>query len=209
MTAELADVGTPLADLQVTTDRPRVGIQAGHWKSAELPAELSSLRASTGAEGIGWREADVNLTIALRVVALLHQANVDADLIPATVPVNYQADAFVSLHCDANGPGLSGFKLARATRSAIPAKDDALLNAISDTYGAATRLPYHFATITPAMQLYYAFNQRLQHSVSPSTPSVILEMGFLTNAGDRALLTEQPDLAAEGIARGILQALGR
>ncbi len=189
----------------------RVGIQAGHWKEAELPAELASLRGSTGAAGTGWREVDINLDIARRVAALLEQANVIVDLIPSTVPVQYKADAFVALHGDANSnTSLSGYKLARSSRSSIPAKDDALLNALSSDYAAATGLPFHAGTITVNMTAYYAFaNRGIQHSIAPTTPGVILEMGFLTTTKDRNLLMQQPDLVAGGIAKGILKFLGR
>lgn len=187
----------------------RVGIQVGHWKAAELPAELASLRTSTGAAGSGWREMDVNMDIGRRVVALLEREGITVDLIPSTVPPDYRADAFVSLHCDANSStGLSGWKVARATASRIPNTDDDLAQAIGAEYGPAVGLKEHRATITQNMLQYYAFNQRLKHSVAPTTPSVILEMGFLTNPSDRRLLQqEQPDRAAEGIARGVMRFL--
>jgi N-acetylmuramoyl-L-alanine amidase len=116
----------------------------------------------------------------------------------------------VALHGDANSnTSLSGYKLARSSRSSIPAKDDALLNAISGEYAAATGLPNHPGTITVNMTAYYAFaNRGIDHSIAPTTPGVILEMGFLTTAKDRSLLVEQPDLVAGGIARGILKYLG-
>ncbi len=187
----------------------RVGIQAGHWKNSELPAELAGLKGSTGAEGKGWREVDVNLDIARRVVALLQQANLQVDLIPATVPVKYGADAFVALHGDSNSSSLSGYKLARARWSSIPARDDALLAAMSQEYAAATGLNEHRATITTAMVAYYAFDRGLEHAVAATTPAVILEMGFLTNSVDRGLLMEQQDRVAGGIVKGILRFLGR
>lgn len=188
----------------------RVGIQAGHWKNSELPAELAGLRGSTGAAGNGWREVDINLDIARRVAALLQKENIQVDLIPATVPPGYKADAFVSLHGDANSnTSLSGYKLARSRMSSIPARDDALLAAISEEYAKATGLKEHRATITVNMTAYYSFaHPGIEHSVAPTTPSVILEMGFLTTLGDRKLLMEQPDRAAEGIAKGILKFLG-
>ena len=187
----------------------RVGIQAGHWKNSELPAELAGLRGSTGAAGNGWREVDINLDIARRVAALLEKENVQVDLIPATVPPDYKADAFVSLHGDANSnTSLSGYKLARSRRSSIPAIDGALLAAISEEYAKATGLKEHRATITINMTAYYSFaHPGIKHTVAPTTPSVILEMGFLTTLGDRKLLMEQPDRAAEGIAKGILKFL--
>jgi len=187
----------------------RVGIQAGHWKASELPDELAALRGSGGAVGDGWREVDVNLDVASRVAAILAQAGIQVDLLPSTIPIDYKADAFVAIHADANGDsGLSGYKLARAVWSSIPAKDDDLIAAISGEYQSATGLKLEPHTITQNMLRYYAFNHRLQHSVDPATPAVILEMGFLTNADDRALLTQQPDRVAQGIAAGILKFLG-
>ncbi len=211
MTSVPADQGevSPSGDGQSPQPLARVGIQAGHWLSSALPAELASLRGATGAAGNGWREVDVNLDIARRVEALLGKAGVQVDLLPATVPPDYGADAFVALHGDANGTSsLSGYKLARASWSSIPEKDDALLKAISAEYQAGTGLVDHPQTITQNMTMYYAFNHRLEHSVSPATPSVILEMGFLTNAQDRDLLMQQPDRVAEAITKGILRFLG-
>ena len=191
--------------------RLRVGIQAGHWKSSELPPELASLRGSTGAAGQGWAEIDVNLDIARRVVVFLAQHSILAELIPATVPPHYTADAFVALHCDNNSnTKLSGFKVARSSRSSIPQKDDALVHSLVTEYQAATGLAEHRPTITQAMLYYYAFaNGPVAHSVAPTTPAAILEMVFLSNAADRQLIFEQPDTVAGGVARGILRFLGR
>ncbi len=60
------------------------------------------------------------------------------------------------------------------------------------------------------MRGYYAFNyRRYAHTVARTTPAVIVEMGFLTNPDDRALLTEQPDLIAAGLANGIIRYLNQ
>ena len=216
----LSEAQPPLASMTQPQDQGRVnasggafykvGIQAGHWQTAQAPDELASLRGSTGAAGDGWREVDVNLDIARRVVERLSQAGVQAELLPVTVPVQYQADAFVSLHGDvSNDASVSGYKAARNTSSLIPETDDALLRAIKSAYAAATGLPEHPQTITRAMLRYYAFSTtRRQHVVAPTTPAVILEMGFLTNHADLSLLTQRPDAAAEGIAQGVLSFLG-
>ncbi|MDE0227352.1 MAG: hypothetical protein OXJ62_00675, partial [Spirochaetaceae bacterium] len=42
----------------------RVGLQIGHLDSAQLPAELSRLRGSTGAYAAGVKEVDVNRAVA-------------------------------------------------------------------------------------------------------------------------------------------------
>lgn len=84
--SEVVATNTPTLLVKPDGSPFRVGIQAGHWKTSELPTELASLRTSTGASGSGWREVDINLDIAKRVVALLEQQGVQTDLIPSTVP---------------------------------------------------------------------------------------------------------------------------
>lgn len=188
----------------------RVGIQAGHWKSAELPSELAGLRSSTGTSGGGVAEWELNLDIARRVAALLQADGIEVDILPATVPPGYSADAFVALHADGDVSGrLSGFKLARARRSVIPEIDDALLDDIVQEYQSATKLRID-PNITRNMTGYYAFsNRRFVHAIAPDTPAVIVEMGFLTNASDRAILLRSPNTVSEGIAQGILRFIAR
>ncbi len=55
---------------------------------------------------------------------------------------------------------------------------------------------------------YYPYNwSRYQHAVSPYTPGVIIEMGYISNDDDRALMLDHPDVLANGIANGIMQFL--
>lgn len=186
----------------------RVGVQAGHWKNSELPDELAILRGSTGAMGVGWREVDVNLDVARKVASQLSSYGIQADLLPATVPVGYRADAFVAIHADANGnKSLTGFKIARATWSTIPKTDDSLIDSLTNAYQQSTGLAWHAKTITDNMTEYYAFNHKLQHSVSSSTPAVILEMGFLTNQADQSLMLTQSERVAQAVTLGILNFL--
>lgn len=208
--------GTPAlspapTDEPTPTARPagvalRVGIQAGHWLSNELPDELARLRSSSGANAAGYAEAQVNLDIARRVVALLESDGVVVDLLPATVPPAYDADVFVALHADgsSNG-GARGFKLATPWRTS-PASQH-LLDALTAEYAAATGLPQDNA-VTFNMRGYYAFSyRRHRHAIAKTTPAVIVEMGFLTSAADRTLLIGQPDTIAVGIANGIVRYL--
>jgi hypothetical protein len=58
------------------------------------------------------------------------------------------------------------------------------------------------------MSAYYAANwSRYQHATSPFTPSVILEMAFISNRGDLSLLVDHTDRVAIAIANGILKFL--
>ncbi|HYF64958.1 MAG TPA: N-acetylmuramoyl-L-alanine amidase, partial [Herpetosiphonaceae bacterium] len=125
--------GTPAST--PTPAVPRVGIQVGHWKTEELPEELARFRTSTGAFAAGVSELEVNLAVAERVKAFLEAEGVLVDLLPATVPVAYQADAFVTIHADGSaGTGASGFKMATPWRTS-PASGQ-LYDALMAEYAA-------------------------------------------------------------------------
>jgi hypothetical protein len=181
----------------------RVGIQVGHWKTEDAPAELRKLVPQTGAIWSGVNELDVNLDIAQRVAALLRRQGIVVDLLPATIPVGYVADAFLSLHGDSDGLGeLSGFKLAHGPdRGPF---EDRLVADIKDAYGKATGMAYDAEHIGFNMLYYYPFNwSRFQHAAAAHTPAAILEMGYLSSDDDRALLTDEPDRIAGAIANGL------
>lgn len=182
----------------------RVGIQVGHWQRDNLPEELAGLTGSTGALAGGYTEEEVNLAVARAVVARLSAAGVEAELLPVTVPVDYLADAFISIHADGStNPSVSGFKIA-PPRTDFSGRAPALVAALYEGYEAATSLPRDDA-FTRRMSGYYAFNwRRYDHAIHPQTPAAIVEMGFLTNAADRALMVQEPVRLADGIADGIL-----
>lgn len=184
----------------------RVGIQAGHWLTQEVPPELSRLEDKTGTSAAGIAEWQVNLDIANRVAARLRARGLAVDVLPTTVPTGYLADVFISLHCDGSlDPTPRGYKAAHSTRRGP--YEGVLLTSVLEEYGAVTGLPRDSA-VTRGMLGYYAFNwRRFTATVAPHTPAVILEMGFLTSPHDRALLVGKPDLVAEGVTRGILRFL--
>ena len=189
----------------------RVGLQIGHLRIEELPEDQARLRGQTGGSGGGVREVDINVAVVERATLLLQAQGVVVDVLPATVPRGYRADAFVAVHCDANptgDPTTRGYKLARYRESLIPEQDDALIAAISAVYGPATGLPLDL-NVTRAMTGYYAYNpKRYQTIIDRGTPSTIVELGYLTNPLDRALLVTRQDLVAAALAEGILRFLG-
>jgi hypothetical protein len=188
----------------------RVGLQIGHLRIEELPEDQERLRTQTGGVAGGYREVDINYAVVERVAALLLAQGVAVDILPATVPKDYLADAFVAVHCDATpdgNPAIRGYKLARYRESVIPERDDALVEAIGAAYGAAIGLPLD-PNISRAMTGYYAYNQRrFVTTISPQTPSTIVELGFLTNPADRAALVGRQDAIAVALADGILRFL--
>jgi len=187
----------------------RVGIQAGHWKIEELPEELRRLRSSTGARYGSYREIDANLDVARRVVEYLLAAGIQVDLLPATVPPGYRADAFVSIHADgAYRPGVRGWKMSTPWRSSAASR--MLLDAMVRTYPLFTGLPEDRYGTTYNMRGYYAFSpHRFRHAIDRRTPAIIIEMGFVTVAQDREVFFAAPDTVAQGIAAGIVRYLSR
>ena len=124
----------------------RVGIQIGHWFQGQLPPELQ--RLSAGTSGGGWSEWEANLLIGQRVVEMLQEAGVEADLLPATIPIRYRAQAFVAIHADGDTSGaLNGYKIARPGFSSIPDADDQLVRSLYQEYGVATGMPRGICTV--------------------------------------------------------------
>ncbi|WP_129632324.1 N-acetylmuramoyl-L-alanine amidase [Candidatus Oscillochloris fontis] len=201
----LAPTPTP----RPATMPPRVGLQVGHLNAHELPEELARFRTSTGARYNGVSEAELNADIARRVQVLLEAEGVLVDLLPATIPPSYEADAFVTIHADGStGSAARGWKLATPWRASRASQQ--LLAAVAASYGPATGLPEDVGGVTVNMRGYYAFNNRRHtHAIARTTPAIIVEMGFMTNAADRAVLFGQPERVARGIAEGILAYLAQ
>ena len=186
----------------------RVGIQVGHWQTDDIPKEYGTrIITQTGASWAGFNEVDLNMEVAERLATLLRAQGLAVDILPTTVPPGYIADAFIALHGDSDGVGeLSGFKMAHSTRRGP--YEDRLMAAVKAAYGAATGLDYDAEHVTRGMTGLYSFNwSRYQHATSPFTPSVILEMAFISNRGDLSLLVNHPDRVAVAIANGILKFL--
>ncbi len=180
---------TPTPEFTPTPHVPRIGIIAGH-SGSDVGAMCPD----------GLTEVEINLAVAERVVRLLagygwqvHQ------LEEFDVRLNgYQADALLSIHADScNVPGKTGFKVARAEASYIPHPEDRFVECLRHHYGSITGLPFDQDTITYDMTRYHAF-----YEINPNTPAAIIEAGFMLD--DRALLTEHPDVVANGIVAGLV-----
>lgn len=182
---------------------PKVALQVGHWKNEEVPEELHKLRGNTGATGGGKTEWEVNYDIAIRTKEILERQGVVVELLPATVPPQYWADVFVSIHADGSlDPNKSGYK-ASTPRRDYTGNADELLQAVEDSYGTTTGLVKD-PNVTRNMRGYYAFSWwRYEHAVHPMTASIILETGFLSSPSDRQLLIGNPQKSADGLAEGI------
>lgn len=184
----------------------KIGLQAGHWKTQEMPDELARLRDSGGGATSGAvTEWETVLKIAEETAEILENEGYEVDILPATIPEDYWADVFVSIHADGNlNPLVSGYKVAASARDRTGLADK-LAKSIEDQYGAVTNFSLD-PNITINMTRYYAFNsRRYDHAIHPMTPGVIVETGFLTNYYESSVLINNPKLPAQGIADGVIQ----
>lgn len=187
----------------------KVGIQAGHWKNEELPDELEKLRKNGGATNrSGITEWGVNLRISQEAAKVLRERKIEVDILPATIPEGYWADAFVSIHADGNiNYRVSGYKAASGWRD-FTGKAERLVYLIEEEYAQATGMVKD-TNVTKNMKGYYAFSWwRFKHTVHPMTPAVILETGFLTNPQDSKLLINSPEIPGRAIAQALTKFLG-
>ncbi len=182
----------------------RVGLQIGHLEVGNHPEELATLRYNTGASVNGINEVDINQVVAQTLSDMLVNEGIMVDLLPATVPEDYQADVFVSLHADSSEDSKRrGYKSAvfRFERN----KNDALLKTIIDqNYFYFSGFPDDDANVSGSMLEYYAFNdKRFKHAVSFKTPAIIVEMGYLSNQEDLEFMSD-PINPAYALKIGIL-----
>ena len=159
----------------------RVGIQVGHLNSLDHPEELAELRWSTGGHAQGVDEVDINLRVANALAERLEARGIVVDIIPATPTPNYKADVFVAIHADSSpDPERQGYKSSvyKDTRNR---HDQRLKELIDKAYFDASGMADDDANVTASMLLYYAFNRHYKHSVSRSTPGIIVELGYISN----------------------------
>lgn len=177
----------------------RIGIVSGHWGP-----HPSTGRSDPGAVcEDGLTEASVNRSVAQLVVQALSGRGYQVDLLDEWDPrlENYEAAALLSIHADSchefDMPGATGYKVAApSSRTTTRSDDQRLVDCLIQHYGAVTGMPLH-PSITRDMTEYHNFGE-----LSSVTPGAIIELGFLFE--DRQILTEQPDLLAQGIVDGLL-----
>lgn len=169
---------------------------------------------NAGAEGNGLREQDLTYRIGVALAELINaNPNLEAPLSRPTAETQlgtsnasslsarvndantWGADYFISLHANASSApsasGVEGYVYALGTSAAELSED------IVENLTEATGLRDRGVFARPSLYV-------LRRTAMPAT---LIELGYITNAGDAALMNENPQLFARGIYNGILEYL--
>ena len=184
---------------------PKIYIDAGHNPSG----------FNTGAEGNGLREQDVTYAVAQSLADLLRRrGNYEVRLSrnsPDEVLGNsnasslrrrvddanaWGADYFISVHTngstDPSARGVEAYAYSRDSR-AFRLGDD-----IVDSLVAATGFPKRGMFVRPGLYVLKKTNM----------PATLVEIGFISNPGEAAVMRDNPALFAQGIYNGIVEFTG-
>lgn len=165
---------------------------------------------NAGAEGNGLREQDLVYEIGVQLAELLNSSpdfeaklsrNSPDEILGATTAQSLRArtdaandwgaDIFISLH--ANASNLTGASGSEGLVYTIPSAAYTLSEDLLTELSNATGLQNRGTTARPG--LYVLRKTKM--------PAVLVELGFITNAGDAALMNDRPELFARGLYEGI------
>ena len=170
---------------------------------------------NAGAEGNGLREQDIVYKIGTELAALLRanpnfevrlsrptassqlgSSNSESLRLRVNDANSWGADYFISLHTNASSlPAASGTEaFAYSEPSAAFSLGEDILRELSRTTGLKNR----------GMKL----RSGLYVLRKTQMPAVLVELGFITNPSDSALMNNNPRLFAEGIYNGIVEFTG-
>ena len=167
---------------------------------------------NAGAEGNGLREQDIVFAVGIELASLLRQngnfevrlSRPTADTVIGTTNTTslrqrvadanaWGADYFISLHTNASSnPQATGREaFAFSEPSAAFSLGEDILEGLNRTTGLRNR------GMKARTNLYVLRKTAM--------PAVLVELGFITNPSDAALMNSRPDLFARGIYDGIVQ----
>lgn len=184
---------------------PKIYIDQGH--NPENP--------NAGAVGNGLREQDVTYRVGQDLAALLRRSGnwevrlsrptpetllgtSNASSLRARVDDanSWGADYFISIHTNAsdnaNASGVEAFAYSRPSRAFNLGED------IVDNIVAITGQRNRGMKTRPGLYVLKKTNM----------PAVLVEIGFITNPGDAAIMRDNPELFARGIYNGIVEYTG-
>lgn len=164
---------------------------------------------NAGAEGNGLREQDIVYRVGTELASRLRGAGYDVKLSRPTPSTQlgtssasslaarvsqaneWPADYFVSLHTNA-----SEAASASGTETLV-------YSTYTRAYGLALDVQRELTAVTGLPDRGVRTRPGLYVLRRTAMPAILVELGFITNPGDAALLSGSPGLFAEGVYRGI------
>lgn len=165
---------------------------------------------NAGAEGNGLREQDITYAVGVSLAAMLESdpnfevllsrnsseevlgtTNAESLAARVTAANSWGADAFISIHVNASditsATGSEGYVFSMSSPAAL------LAQSIIDGISFLTGYPARGVFSRPSL---YVLRRT-------SMPATLIEIGFITNPGEAALMNDEPGLYARGIYNGI------
>ncbi len=165
---------------------------------------------NAGAEGYGFREQDLVWRIGAELYRLLAA---DSNFVPRlsrptpdTAIGTSTADSLRRRVAEAEAFGANLFLSLHTNASSLPAANGSealVFSAASPAYRIGEVLLREMTALTGTANRGVELRPGLYVLRRTSMPSVLMELGFITNAGDAALMNSRPDLFAQGLYNGL------
>lgn len=169
------------------------------------------LNPNAGAEGNGLREQDIVFRIGIELASLLRQnGNFDVRLSRPTAETQIGTSNASSLRLrveDANTWGADYFLSLHTNASTSPSATGCeafAYTAPSVAFSLGETILVQLARATGLRDRGMQVRSGLYVLRRTAMPAVLIELGFITNASDAALMLNRPELFARGIYQGIL-----
>ena len=173
------------------------------------------MNPNAGAEGNGYREQDLVYTIGLMLAELLNSnPNFEARLsrnTPTEILGTSVATSLAQRVNEANSWGADYFISIHANASDITSASGSeafVFSLSSEAYGFAQSVLEGLSVATGLVDRGVFARPTLYVLRKTQMPATLLEIGFITNSGDAALMYGSPELFAAGIYNGILSYFG-
>ncbi len=169
---------------------------------------------NAGAEGNGLREQDIVYTIGVELSALLRSRGLETRLsrpLPTTQLGTSNASSLASRVNDANSWGADYFISLHTNASSVPGASgsEAYVYRTQSTAGNLARRILEQLNLATGLRNRGVFPRPTLYVLRKTNmPAVLVELGFITNPSDAALMSQNPRLFALGLANGIYEQLG-
>ena len=172
-------------------------------------------RPNAGAEAFGVKEQDINYEVGVILADLLRaNGNFDVRLSRPTAESSIGSSNSESLQMrvsDANAWGADYYISIHANTSSLPEVSGSEAFSYSEpsvAFSLGTDILEGLNETTGLRNRGMKTRTNLYVLKRTNMPSVLVELGFMTNRGDLELMLSRPDLFAEGIYRGIVAYTG-